>query len=657
MSQPYPVTDQPVRYLINGQVHEGRVWQACPLEIDPADMSPEAVAYRVWNFRFPKKVDIHALLGVRYGRADRWRPAVKVAPDAPADCTKWPPIPPQSFRGENRPGAYRDEWRDEVATDYGSFGTREGEDVLRMNLYRPARPAPSWSNGWPLMVWVPGGGGNYLSASQNVLRAQRAVAQGAMFAVLDYRRGTLGSYWHPDFEAEGDYIGGNFALTDIIAALHWVQDHIADFGGDPDKVTLGGSSFGGNATLALMAAGYSGTLFHQARLCSPSGGVQKRWTKELVPGVPAGGSFRKWFGARHAVLTGLAASRPDHRNPTRSLADAIADLGWAAAMRACVSLTSFMAMDGGGKDYLLPTADWATGQAYTTSSPLLWYEDELYKVETAHTSGDFQTDLVDGKLSLFTTVEDEASRSLTLINDGHLVTYPDNRTAARAGALPAIRVMVGCAQMEASAIGFGNSPHPYWREVKDLGNWTWAGWLATSGTIVDTNWNGSIATWSPPEVNRMAFNWGYYHTVREVAKAITAAGGVAYLEFGNYVSPSRGRRLCGHAWDVAYLFGNPHYAADRGELTAQDVRMSDGMVRGLVNFLWTGDPNIAVDTGVSLDLFETGWGQTWAPYHLTNRPWNILGNWPWRNASGCTAAIGIFNNYWDPAFAAIEARL
>src|SRR5690606_41557724 len=70
---------------------------------------------------------------------------------------------------------------------------------------------------------------------------------------------------HSDVSAESSYNGsGNYGRMDLIAALEWVQDNTAAFGGDPDNVTIVGESGGGRKVLSLMASPRAAGLFHRA---------------------------------------------------------------------------------------------------------------------------------------------------------------------------------------------------------------------------------------------------------------------------------------------------------------------------------------------------------------------------------------------------------
>ena len=81
----------------------------------------------------------------------------------------------------------------------------------------------------------------------------------------NYRLGTFGFFAHPDLVAESPHhTTGNYAMTDMLAALHWVQKNIADFGGDPRKVTIDGESAGAIAVAAMVGSPEAKGLFIRA---------------------------------------------------------------------------------------------------------------------------------------------------------------------------------------------------------------------------------------------------------------------------------------------------------------------------------------------------------------------------------------------------------
>ncbi|XP_074142607.1 carboxylesterase 4A [Sminthopsis crassicaudata] len=130
------------------------------------------------------------------------------------------------------------------------------EDCLYLNIYTPAHAQRR--NRLPVMVWFPGGAfvigaastydGSVLSAHENVVVVS-----------IQNRLGILG------FLSTGDaHARGNWALLDQIAALRWVQENIAGFGGDPNSVTLFGQSSGAICISGLILSPLSKGLFHRA---------------------------------------------------------------------------------------------------------------------------------------------------------------------------------------------------------------------------------------------------------------------------------------------------------------------------------------------------------------------------------------------------------
>ena len=92
-----------------------------------------------------------------------------------------------------------------------------------------------------------------------------------MVVTINYRLGPFGFLAHPELAAESPTgVSGNYGLLDQIAALEWVRDNIAAFGGDPGNVTIFGESAGGEAVLNLMTAPRARGLFHRAIAQSPS---------------------------------------------------------------------------------------------------------------------------------------------------------------------------------------------------------------------------------------------------------------------------------------------------------------------------------------------------------------------------------------------------
>jgi para-nitrobenzyl esterase len=115
------------------------------------------------------------------------------------------------------------------------------------------------------MVWIHGGGFIGDSPSGPATEGATLARNGVIVVSFNYRLGRFGWFAYPELTAEAEEAAtGNFGLMDDIAALRWVQDNIAAFGGDPSRVTLFGQSAGGIAVNALMTAPSARGLFSAA---------------------------------------------------------------------------------------------------------------------------------------------------------------------------------------------------------------------------------------------------------------------------------------------------------------------------------------------------------------------------------------------------------
>lgn len=137
-------------------------------------------------------------------------------------------------------------------------GWLPGEDYLTVNVWAPARPA----SGCPVLVFVPGGG--FISGSSHapVLGGDGFLRDGIVLVTVNYRLGVHGWAHLPGAP-------DNRGMLDVLAALQWVQNSIAAFGGDPGNVTLAGQSAGAMLVAAALASPLSTGLFH--RVVSQSG--------------------------------------------------------------------------------------------------------------------------------------------------------------------------------------------------------------------------------------------------------------------------------------------------------------------------------------------------------------------------------------------------
>lgn len=139
----------------------------------------------------------------------------------------------------------------------------QSEDCLYLNVWTGAA-AGDRSEKRPVMVLLHGGAYQLGAGSQPNYDGRGLANKGAVVVTLNYRLGPLGFLAHPALSAESaDDTSGNYALKDAIAALHWVQNNIAQLGGDPANVTLYSESAGSGLASVLLASPPAAGLFHK----------------------------------------------------------------------------------------------------------------------------------------------------------------------------------------------------------------------------------------------------------------------------------------------------------------------------------------------------------------------------------------------------------
>jgi para-nitrobenzyl esterase len=164
-----------------------------------------------------------------------------------------------------------------------------GEDCLFLNVWRPDKEGR-----FPVVVLVPGGGFGMGTGNMPGYWGDRLAGRGDVVVVtLNYRLGMLGFLALEALRNE-DATGstGNYGLLDQVAALKWVQNNIAAFGGDPDNVTVMGQSAGGWSVCALLASVKAAGLFQRAIM--ESGGCNR--VQSLEEGFQQGHAFANQLG-------------------------------------------------------------------------------------------------------------------------------------------------------------------------------------------------------------------------------------------------------------------------------------------------------------------------------------------------------------------------
>jgi para-nitrobenzyl esterase len=196
----------------------------------------------------------------------------------PRDPEPWPGVrDATAYAGRAPQAGLRAATRPELETFSGTPDTSpDSEDCLTLHVW-----TPSVTDGAkrPVMVWLHGGAFAYGSANSERLRGSRLARRGDVVVVTVNHR--LNIFGHLDLSDVGgaDYQrSGNAGVLDLVAALAWVRNNIARFGGDPGNVTIFGESGGGGKVSTLLAMPVAAGLFHRAII--QSGAAVRLRTKE-----------------------------------------------------------------------------------------------------------------------------------------------------------------------------------------------------------------------------------------------------------------------------------------------------------------------------------------------------------------------------------------
>lgn len=229
---------------------------------------------------------VHAFLGVPFAQPPigpwRFLPPVKAMPwTGVRDATRFAPEAMQSVSYPH-----------------------QSEDCLYLNVWTPSGPGF-----YPVFLWVHGGGYTGGSTADPLCDGAKFAQNGIVCVTTAYRLGVFG------FLDVGGLLGSAYAgsanngLRDVMAALQWIQENIAAFGGDPRQVTVGGESAGAKLTDTLMGVPAARGLFHQT--VSESGGAERVASED----------------AARALAEGYAAIwKRQTGKPVAALADAPAEL-------------------------------------------------------------------------------------------------------------------------------------------------------------------------------------------------------------------------------------------------------------------------------------------------------------------------------------------
>ena len=160
---------------------------------------------------------------------------------------------------------------------YGDMNYRSpgfSEDCLYLNVWSPDAPSDTLR---PVLVYFYGGGFVAGAADETRYDGAALAREGLVVVTPNYRLNVFGFLAHPELSAEADYgASGNYGMLDQVAALEWVRDNIAAFGGDPSRVTIAGESAGSWSVSAHCGSPLSQNLF--AGAIGQSGGATTPFT-------------------------------------------------------------------------------------------------------------------------------------------------------------------------------------------------------------------------------------------------------------------------------------------------------------------------------------------------------------------------------------------
>jgi len=200
-------------------------------------------------------------------------------------------------------------------SDAAPLGTPPAEDCLYLNVWKPEGAKAKL----PVVLWIYGGGFLNGGSSPPTYSGAELAQKGVMVVSFNYRLARFGTFAHPQLTKQDADRGllGNYGTLDQIAALKWVRENIAAFGGDPGNITLIGESAGGVAVHMLLTSPLSRGMVQRAVIMSGSDG------NSLIKSDMA---KAEQMGTAFAAKKGIAASDPQALAKLRALpADEVVD--------------------------------------------------------------------------------------------------------------------------------------------------------------------------------------------------------------------------------------------------------------------------------------------------------------------------------------------
>lgn len=224
----------------------------------------------------------------------------------PQPADKWPGVLKADHFGNNP-------MQHAIFGDMGFRSSGMSEDCLYLNIWTPAK---NMHEKHPVLVYFYGGGLSAGDGSEQRYDGESMARKGIVALTVNYRLGVFGFFAHPELTAESpNHSSGNYGYLDQRAALVWVKENIARFGGDPEHVTIAGESAGSISVSVLMASPISKDLF-QAAIGESGAGINP-----TLFSIPLAAAEKNGLGfASHVKASSLADLRA---MPAKAVLDSV----------------------------------------------------------------------------------------------------------------------------------------------------------------------------------------------------------------------------------------------------------------------------------------------------------------------------------------------
>lgn len=548
---------------IGSATYIGEEWEFPAYMPWSGDTSDEADTYRTRNAGWSRKCDFFG--GVRYATATRFKPPVLYnAGTSTFHCRDFDAVPFQDYTLEAEGSTGRPATGfDDGQYEWSGYGAEESEDCLRVHIWRPQGTAPG--SGWPCVVWFHGGGWDINSAASYQIWGNFLASMGIVFISAEYRLGLLGSFYHADIAAEGDYAGPHFAVMDMIKALEWVDTYASDLEIDTTKIGIAGTSAGGEGVSFMLEDATAQGYFTRAWISS-GGGMSHRWNAEA-----------SWQNEGYLKRTARVAKTLEDCGDLIRASDGrtfnqikTAD-GWPAALRA-VPAETFAQVQGTGFDGqnafpYVSTSDYPDANAVKAIRNSRWDTGIPVVVGFAGNEANL--------LGITKT-----SQTLNINEAGYARIVGLNWSEIAAETPFSAWSAAEQARMIYQMSAFWSGAYSMAYELTSAGGDAW---------LYEQNY-------------KSAGNGGDYpgHSSEQVC-------------------------ISGHIpWQIG-MTGNT--ASDEVRVYVDDIKAFCGFAQSFVNFVANGNPNTLYrPTGYEIDLFDTPPAFTWTQFSTANKNTNVFGS-------------------------------